>query len=334
MADIDVREVDRSDEGQLRDWWSCGHAAMSQRPVDLWPDWEVSRYSLPQPDPENRVDLLGAYSGVTMVGSAMAFMPLEDNVHLAAFDVLVPPERRRQGIGTALLARCEQLAVEEGRTTLLGDVRAPLEEDGDDSRWAAARGYLKANEDGIKVVDLAATADRLPALEVEAAEKLGDYRLEWWLDPAPEEHLASLAAAMSRFIEEIPLGDLDLKPQAWTAQRLRGREERHAAQRRTQLTVAALAPSGEVAGYTNAHLSPHAPRLADIGDTLVLPDHRGHRLGLAMKVLLHQQVRALFPGAEIIATGNATTNSFMNAVNVQLGYHLVDRNLELQKILG
>ncbi len=334
MADIEVREIDRSDEGQLHDWWSCGHAAMSQRPVDLWPDWEVSRYSLPQADPENRIDLLGAYAGDTMVGSALVFMPLEDNVHLGAFDVHVPPDHRRQGIGSALLARCEALAVADGRTTLLADVRAPLDEDGDDSRWALDRGYAKANEDGMKVVDLAATADRLPALAAHAAERSAGYRLAWWTDPAPEEHLASLAAAMSRFIEEIPLGDLDLRPQAWTADRLRVREERHAGQRRTQLTVAALAPSGEVAGYTNAHLSPHAPRLADIGDTLVLPDHRGHRLGLGMKVLLHQKVRELYPGAELIATGNATTNSFMNAVNDQLGYRLVDRVFEVQKLLA
>jgi len=139
---------------------------------------------------------------------------------------------------------------------------------------------------------------------------------------------------MSRFIEEIPLGDLDFRPQAWTPERLREREARRAKQRRELLTVVALAPSGEVAGYTNLALSPHAPRLADIGDTLVLPDHRGHRLGLALKVLLHQQVRALHPGAELIATGNATTNRWMSDVNEQLGYRPVDRILELQKVLG
>ena len=196
-----------------------------------------------------------------------------------------------------------------------------------------ARGYAVANEDGVKVVDLSTTADRLPALAAQAAERLGDYRLSWWTDPAPEEHLASLAAAMSRFIEEIPLGDLDIEPEAWTAERLRGHEARRRAQRRTQLTVVALASSGEVAGYTDLSLSPSAPRRAAIGDTLVLPDHRGHRLGLAMKVLLHQKLLEEFPGAETIATGNATTNRFMNAVNEQLGYQLVDRSLELQKLL-
>jgi GNAT superfamily N-acetyltransferase len=334
VADIETREIDRTDERELHAWWSCGHAAMSHRPVDLWPDWEVSRHSLPQGDPDNHVTLLGAYDGATMVGGGLAFLPLKDNLHLAAFDVYVPPELRRRGVGSALLAHCEELAAAHGRTTWLGDVRAPLEEDNDDVRWAAARGYATANVDGVKVIDLAATADRLPGLRARAEERLGDYRLEWWTDPAPEERLASLAAAMRRFVEEIPLGDLDFQPQAWTAERLRGRETRRAAQRRVQLVVAALSPADEVVGYTKLTLSPHAPRLADIDDTLVLPGHRGHRLGLGMKVLLHQKVRELFPGAELIATGNATVNQWMNDVNEQLGYRLVDRCLELQKVVA
>ncbi len=334
MDDTDIREVDRTDEAQLHAWWSCGHAAMSQRPVDLWPDWEISRLSLPEADPENRVVLLGAYDAETMVGSGLVVVPLEDNTHLGVIEVYVPPEHRRRGLGTALLEHGEEIAVAAGRTTLIADVRVPFDEDNADSRWAQRRGYAVANEDAIKVVDLAATAHLLPELEARAAERLGDYRLAWWTDPAPEEHLASLAAAMSRFLEEIPLGDLDLQPQQWTPERLRGREARHAAQRREHLTVVALTPSGEVAGYTNLGLSPHAPRVADIGDTLVLPDHRGHRLGLALKVVLHQQVRTLHPDAELVVTGNATSNTWMNAVNEQLGYQPVDRCLELQKRTG
>ena len=131
-----------------------------------------------------------------------------------------------------MLERAEQIVVAGGRTTLLADVRVPLDEDSADSRWAEARGYAVANVEEMKVVDLAATAHLLPELEAQAAERRGDYRLEWWTDPAPEEHLASLAAAMSRFLEEIPLGDLDLEPQTWTPERLRGREARRAAQRR------------------------------------------------------------------------------------------------------
>jgi GNAT superfamily N-acetyltransferase len=333
VSDVEIREVDRADEAELHAWWSSGHAAMSERPVDLWPDWEISRLSLPQADADNRIVLLGAYDGDAMVGSVLAVLPLKDNTHLAFLDVYVPHNHRRRGVGSALLGHAEQLVAADNRATMIADVHVPLEADNDDRRWAEVRGYAVANVDTVKVVDLAATADLPPDLEAQAGKRLGDYRLAWWTDPAPEEHLASLAAAMSRFVEEIPLGDLDLHPQAWTPERLRVREARRAAMRREQLTVVALAPSGEVAGYTNATLSPHAPRVADIGDTLVLPDHRGHRLGLAVKVLLHQQIRALHPGAELIATGNATTNRWMNDVNEQLGYRPVDRALEVQKVV-
>jgi GNAT superfamily N-acetyltransferase len=334
MTSPEIRELDRSDEAQMHAWWTCGHEAMSTRPLDLWPDWEISRLSLPEVDAERRTVFLGAYDGGRMVGGGLVVLPLADNTHLGAVEVLVPPRHRRRGTGSALLDRAEELVSAAGRTTLMADVRAPLDDDdGDDGRWAVARGYAVANVDGIKVADLAATAGLLPALEARAAERLGDYRLLWWTDPAPDEHLDSLAAAMSRFLEEIPLGDLDLRPEAWTGERLRDRAERRAAQRRQQLMVVALAPSGEVAGYTNLTVAPHAPRVVGIEDTLVLPAHRGHRLGLAMKVLLHQQLIALHPGAELIVTGNATTNRWMNDVNEQLGYELVDRLLELQKVV-
>jgi GNAT superfamily N-acetyltransferase len=332
--DLELREVDRTDEDQLHDWWSTGHEAMSSRPVDLWPDWEISRHALPQVDPHVRTTLLGAYDGDTMVGSGLAALPLQDNTHLGLVEVLVPPQHRGRGVGSALLRHQEGMVLADGRTTLLANVRVPVDAENDDARWAHARGYAVANVDGVKVADLAATAERLPGLEALAAERLGDYRLLWWVNPAPEEHLRSLAEAMSRFLEEIPLGDLDLKPEAWTPERLRAAETRRAAQRRQELTVVALTPSGEVAGYTNLTLAPHAPRVAHIEDTLVLPDHRGHRLGLAMKVLLHQKLRELHPGADLVVTGNATTNRWMNAVNEQLGYELVDRCLELQKVLA
>ena len=292
----------------------------------------VSRHALPQVDPENRSVLLTAYDDGRPVGSGIVVVPLADNTHMAILQVFVHPDHAGRGVGQALLDRVEAIAAAEGRTTLFSDVHVPVDGENEHARWARTRGYDVANVDGVKLVELAAHRDGLAALEALAGERLGDYRLASWTDPAPEQHLASLAVAMSRFLEEIPLGDLDLRPEAWTPERLRSREVRRAGQRRQQLTVVALTPDDEVAGYTNLQLSPHAPRVAEIGDTLVLPDHRGHRLGLALKVRLHQQALALFPGIEVIETGNATTNRWMNDVNEQLGYRVVERVLELQKV--
>ena len=162
--------MDRTDEAQLRAWWSAGHAAMSQRPVDLWPDWEISRLSLPEVDPDNRVVLLGAHEDDGMVGSALTFLPLRDNTHLGALEVYVPPDHRRRGVGSALLERAEERR-RGGPDD--ADRRRPRAagRDSADSRWAEARGYAVANVDTVKVADLAATADLLPGLEAQAAER-------------------------------------------------------------------------------------------------------------------------------------------------------------------
>jgi hypothetical protein len=85
-------------------------------------------------------------------------------------------------------------------------------------------------------------------------------------------------------------------------------------------------------GYSSLGLPRSAPRVAFIDSTLVLPEHRGHRLGLAIKVLLHQRLRAEFPATELVVTGNADVNDHMNAVNDRLGYRPVERALEVQKI--
>jgi len=333
VGDIEVRELDLADEATLRAWWEIGHAAESERPLDLWPDWEQSRRSLPEPRAHNRTRLFGGFQGDRMVGAGLLDLSDRDNLHLAALTTYVAPPDRGRGIGAAVLAVLERAAVEEGRGTLFSDAHVPLDGDSAGSRFAEAHGYAVANQDTIKVADLRATEATWPALAEQAAERTAGYELLSWWDPAPEEHVEGFAALYSRFIGEIPLGDLDLQPQVFDVARVRQNEARHARTGRAHLVVAALAPTGELVGYSDLDLHLDAPRVASIDSTLVLPEHRGHRLGLALKVLLHQQLRAAFPATEVLVTGNADVNDHMNAVNELLGYRPLDRMLELQKVL-
>ena len=64
---------------------------------------------------------------------------------------------------------------------------------------------------------------------------------------------------------------------------------------------------------------------------MVLPEHRGHSLGLAMKLATHRSLVAQVPECRIVATGNADVNAHMNAVNERMGYRLVEQLLEFQK---
>ena len=68
-------------------------------------------------------------------------------------------------------------------------------------------------------------------------------------------------------------------------------------------------------------------------DLLVVPAHRGHRLGLAVKVANQQALYAAFPELSFIITGNADVNTRMNAINDRLGFRVVERCLEVEKSL-
>lgn len=329
-----MRELDLKDEVSLRSWWEIGHAAESGRPLDLWPDWGLSRRALPEPRSHGRTRLFGAHEGGRMVGAGLLDVSDHDNLHLASLTAYVAPSDQGRGIGASVLAALERAAAEEGRTTLFSNAHVPLDGDSAGSRFAAAHGYAVANQDTIKVAELAGTEATWPGLAAQAAERSSDYRLHWWLDPLPEEHVAAVAELYSRFLGEIPLGDLDLRPQAFDVARIREGEARRRRTGRAHLLVAAEAAPGELVGYTDLDLALVAPRMAEIDSTLVLPEHRGHRLGLAMKVLLHQRLRAEFPATELLVTGNADVNDHMNAVNEQLGYRPIDRVLELQKVTG
>jgi GNAT superfamily N-acetyltransferase len=333
MGAIEVRETDPADEAALRAWWEVGHAAEAERPLDLWTPWEVARRALPAPRPQARTVLLSAHEDDRVVGAGILDVSDRDNTHLAVLSPYVAPADRGRGVGSAVLAALERRAADEGRTTLISDAHVPPVGDSAGSRFAARHGYAVASQDTVKAADLAATESTWAGLAAHAAERAEGYELVWWGDRAPEEHVEGVAVLFSRFLGEIPLGDLDLEPQTFDVERIRHGEERRVGSGVTSLLVAAAAPSGELVGYSNLSVPRGAPRVAEIDSTLVLPEHRGHRLGLAMKVLLHQLLRAESPGTELLVTGNADVNQHMNAVNDALGYRPVERVLELQKVL-
>jgi predicted GNAT family acetyltransferase len=75
------------------------------------------------------------------------------------------------------------------------------------------------------------------------------------------------------------------------------------------------------------------PRVARIGVTMVLPEHRGHRLGLATKLASHRALRAQVPGCELVVTSNAEVNTHMNVINERMGYQQLETLVEYHKRL-
>jgi GNAT superfamily N-acetyltransferase len=333
VSALQIREIDPRDETALRSWWEVGRDASAERPLEAWPVWDVSRALMPVPRTDGRQSLLAAVQDGSTVGSARLWFFGHDNTHLAEAGVWVTPQARRRGIGRALLTEIEARTRADGRTSVIGSAFAPVGADSPGSLFAAAMGYPVGSHEETKVVDLKTATSGWEPLQDEAAAALGDYRVEVYEGRLPDHHVSGFCALLSAFLGEVPTGDLDLREAEWTPDRLRENEEWAVATGRCLVIAVAVAPDGGLVGFSDAQVHRADPRHAAVGGTLVLPGHRGHRLGLAMKLLTHRRVAELFPECGYVETGNAGVNAPMNTVNERMGYRVVERCLDVQKQL-
>ena len=336
MADLEIRTIDPFDEPLLHEWWATAHAAHAEQPYDLGLSWEFRRTSLTRPNPERETVLLAAFDGADagrMVGAAEIQLPLNDNTHLAYVAVDVPAESRRRGIGTRLLDEVEARVREAGRSHVLSEAFCPPGGSSAGREFGNAHGYAEAGLEQQKVIDLGECGPALDALEAEVVGGLTGYRIVTWGAETPEEYIESYCRLLSVFISEMPIEDLALEDSEWTPERLRANEARGRDIGRVSVVAAAVAPDGQLAGVHD--LRPSTPDLekAYIGITLVDQDHRGHSLGLAMKLATHRELRAAYPQCRIVATTNAGVNEHMNAINERMGYRVVEDLISLQKVL-
>lgn len=328
-----IAETDRTDTAELRAWWEVYDAAQNDRPYALWSTWEEAEKLWATPPPGRDAPMWTASDDGRVVGAARALLPLDDNTHLAMVEAYVRPEARRRGVGRALVELMERVGVERGRTTFLADAYTLPGGTSDGLSAAGALGYPQVALEELKLADLVATEPTWAMMEDEAAARLAPYTLVEWVGRTPAGSVDDVCHLYTRFLAEIPLEGLDLGVQRWDAARLDAVEQRREDAGFVQLMVAGRAPSGELVGYSNALVTPSGAE-AYIDGTLVLPEHRGHALGLAMKVRLHRMLRERHPDCPVIITGNAGVNEHMNAVNDRLGYRVVEHGHSVQKVLS
>ena len=329
---VDIEQINPRNEAALRAWWEVGDAATAERPGKPWPLWEQSRVSLPADNPEHAIHLLGAIDGREMVGAGLLTRPLLENRHTAMAFAYTRPDRTREGIGTALVHELEVVAAGDGRTTIQSEAYLPPDGSAAAEAFAVAMGYGVASREAIKELVLDDYRARRDALAAEAAAA-DDYRIITFDTVCPEEQLESFGRLLGMLMAEVPLGELDLESSEWSAERIRAAEQRQVGIGRHVQTAMAIAPDGAVAGVSDIRVDDTDHEHAQVGITLVDPAHRGHRLGLALKLATHDLAVATYPELASVDTSNAEVNTWMNAVNEALGYRTIETLLELQKKL-
>lgn len=281
-----------------------------------------------EPTTTDLYGLIAAEDG-EVVGVAVVELPLTGNLDLAEIGVYVAPTQRRQGIGTAL---ARQLAVDlsqRGRSSWMSHVAGRQCDEPTDTvtpaeAFAARQGMTLRQRDVQRRLTLPAPTDRLDALAAEAAPKHRDYRLVRWVDACPREYVDAYCALKAAMIDEMPKDELEIEAERWDIERLRNYEGDVMAQDRTRHVYAAVAPDGSIAGHTELVVPAHDPGVIYQWDTLVLPKHRGHRLGLALKVANLAWTQTEHPDRTSLRTWNAESNDAMVAVNDAMGFEPVE----------
>ncbi|HEX5542886.1 MAG TPA: GNAT family N-acetyltransferase [Micromonospora sp.] len=285
---------------------------------------------LSHPWPGYQQHLALAYLAGKPVGFLRAKLPEVDNTDNVDVDIAVLPQHRRRGVGRALFEHAVRLARAQGRKRLFGMSVAALP--GGTPRPEAGRAFATALGAKLALVDVRRRLDvtrideaALDRLLAEARPRAGGYSLVCWQGPTPSEYLDDVAYLESRLIEDAPMGDLEWEPERMDAVRIRDIEAiREARGRRAYHVGMRHDDSGRLVAWTFLDFGATSPWHAFQQITLVEPNHRGHRLGMIIKVENLRYAITHEPELRAIDTWNAAVNDHMVSINEAMGFRPVD----------
>lgn len=288
--------------------------------------------------PGERDETAVVVAGGQVIARGRIWFPEHDNLELCWSEVHVDPEHRGKGAGSALLDWFEHRARAHRRSVHATEIFVPVgaREDHPARRFAERRGYALASTEIVRRLELPVADDVLGPLE-RLARPFWEcaYELSVHRSGVPQELRPSLCAAMNRLALDAPTGDLDIEEESLDPegyQQVLDHEARIARQRLT--AVAVHRDTGVVAAYSDLALPAGDVAVAHQWGTLVLPEHRGHRLGTAVKLANLRQLQWHDPGRSHVVTANAEDNPWMVGINEALGFRIVEEVLTLTKDLG
>lgn len=332
---VEIVEIDRHDDAVLEAYWkAAGEAELHERPYAVYWPLRTATVAIRGTDPTWKIIPLAAMDDGEVVGTCHVVLPQMDNHHLAYAQPTVRPAHRRRGIASALLAEVMDRCRAEGRTTIVVEAARPVGAESSPA-WAflAHHRFEPGIADVHRVLPLPVDSAWLEAHAQQAAPHHTDYTLVTCTDAIPDQYVDGFCALQEAFNDEAPSGELDLEPEVWTSERLRANEARRVQQGTWSQTTLAVARDGAVVGMSELIVSGEGKANCLQGGTLVLQPHRGHRLGMALKVANLQALQARDISAPMVHSSNAEENEHMAAINIELGFTPVEEVAELQRRL-
>jgi GNAT superfamily N-acetyltransferase len=336
---LEITPVDPFDEDAVRAWVKLNTDVVRHEIGDSGAMWTAPEMiAALQDPPKNRRELIyhGTVDGA-LVATGWITLPMIDNLTSADLYVAVVPEHRRRGLGSGVLAHLERVSSEHGRTRLDAITDWPYDGAPDGAgapgvEFGRVHCYAFGLGDVQRELPLPADEDVLIALAVDAAPHHADYELRSWSGPIPDDIVESYLALSTTLATEAPTGELEREASTVDVEAHRSTERVLAEQQRVPWHTVALDSTGSVVAYSDLVVPATDPRWIYQWGTLVARAHRGHRLGVAVKVANLRAFQAAHPeDRRRIVTWNAEVNEHMIAVNEQMGFRATARGGQLQK---
>jgi GNAT superfamily N-acetyltransferase len=263
----------------------------------------------------------------TVVGAAFTSLWERENLDTAELTVLcVEPSARRRGFGRALLGAVLDRVVREGRTTVVVPIEEALDGPTPGEDFARAHGFTQALASAKRRIALPGDPELLDRLERAATPHAEDYELVTWAGRCPERWLPGRQVLQAGMSTDTPHGELEVEPATWDAGRVREFEDVVEAMQRDLYSSGAVhRESGELVAFSDVAISRITPTEGYQYDTIVLGAHRGHRLGILVKIANLRAVAAASPATTTLQTWNADDNAPMIGVNEALGFTVAAR---------
>jgi GNAT superfamily N-acetyltransferase len=298
------------------------------------PDEELPQFH----NPYQPKRLFVARVGGRAVAQATLETSASDGFDLSWAMLGVHPQFQARGIGRALADVLEEAARAEGRRKVvtyvpgrsLDGARRPsptgfgsISADARSTRFMDARGYSFEQVERFSRLQLPAAG--LDEKLIAAQETTGvEYRVHRWVDRTPERWLEDRALLATRMSTDAPTAGLEEPEDVWTVDRVTNADARRELNPRRHLFVAAEhVPTGRLVGFSYLSVPRQKERAVQQYATLVLREHRGHRLGMLLKLANLAHLAEYAPGHPSILTFNAEENRPMLDVNEAVGFTAV-----------
>jgi GNAT superfamily N-acetyltransferase len=220
-------------------------------------------------------------------------------------EVLVHPEQRRHGLGTALFDRVVERARELGVETLRGQHLTP--------EGAAFCAHLGAVDEQRVVRSLL----RLQTADLPEPVVPDGWHLVNWLERVPDEHLDAFVRARAAMDDAPAPEGMDWP--VWDGEKIRASEESLRQRGREMRLTVAMDDAGEIGAFTELRHSAGSV-LGFTDDTGTVAAHRRKGLARAVKIESLRRLRDDHPDIEAVTTRNAEENAVMRGLNESVGF--------------